>query len=313
VVAAGGGDDTVFGGGGNDKICGEAGFDTIQGGPGNDAMDAGSAGGGVDYGPTSGPVTVNLATGQASGEGTDILTNFSEVYGSQYNDNLIGRDDNTGLEFLAGEGGNDQLSSGAGNDRVDGGSGNDQIDGGAGADALNGDQGGDTILSRDSTSDAVTCGTETDSVTADALDSIKADCEHVELPEDPKPPPLPPPPPPVSGKPDTEILHLEVRSAAHRATIRFSGSGEAAPLHFLCKLDRGSFVPCVSPKVYRRLKVGSHTVQVIAVDSNGSADPAPAKSSFTVKRPRKRALHKKRIFALLLGYRYRDSNQGLRN
>jgi hypothetical protein len=59
--------------------------------------------------------------------------------------------------------------------------------------------------------------------------------------------------------------------------------------------------------------VGSHTIQVIAVDSNGSADPAPAKSSFTVKRPRKSVLHKKRIFALLLGYRYQDSNPGFRN
>lgn len=286
VIAAGGGDDNVFGGGGNDKICGEAGFDTIQGGSGNDAMDAGSGGGGVDYGPTNGPVSVNLVTGQASGEGSDTLAGFSEVYGSQYNDSLIGRDDNAGLEFLAGEGGSDQLSSGGGNDRVDGGGGDDQIDGGPGIDALNGDQGGDTILSRDGAADSVTCGSEIDVVTADTLDSLNADCEQVSLPVEPSlslPQPLPLPLPLSPGKPDTEIVRLDVKPRAHRATIRFSGGGGAVPLHFLCRLDRSSFTPCLSPKTYRGIKPGLHVIRVAAVDSNGSSDPTPAHRSFHVK------------------------------
>jgi Ca2+-binding RTX toxin-like protein len=350
--------DTIDGEGGNDTICGLAGFDTIRGGLGGDFMDAGPGGGGANYGPASGPVTVNLATGQASGEGTDTLSNFSEVYGSQYNDNLIGRDDNIGLEFLAGEGGNDQLSSGAGNDRIDGGDGNDQIDGGAGGDTLNGDQGGDTILSRDGTFDAVNCGTETDSVTADTLDSIAADCEMVDIG------------PIVLGPivqshtllvsrtgagsgtvtsssegiscgaacshsftdrtqvtlsaqaaagstftgwsgggcegtgscvvtitsdttvsanfaratppPDTKIRRALINGNKRKASFFFTGSSEAAPLHFLCKLDRGQFAPCASPKTYKHLDFGRHTFHILAIDPAGNADPTPASRRFKV-------------------------------
>ena len=64
---------------------------------------------------------------------------------------------------------------------ADGGDGNDTLAGGSDAvDALTGGAGADTMLTRDQTADTVTCGTEVDSVTADAQDTVNADCENVD-------------------------------------------------------------------------------------------------------------------------------------
>ena len=59
--------------------------------------------------------------------------------------------------------------------------GNDTANGGLGVDTLSGGDGNDAITSRESpaTQDNVTCGTGTDIVTADFLDTANADCETV--------------------------------------------------------------------------------------------------------------------------------------
>jgi Ca2+-binding RTX toxin-like protein len=200
TLEGGGGDDVLTGQGGDDQLDGGGGFDTLEGGGGDDTLDGGPGFGGVEYGHSGAPVTVNLASGQASGDGTDSISSISEVYGSPQGDTLIGRDDNTTLEFLAGRGGSDHLLGDGGPDRLDGGDGADQLDGGSGADTLNGQAGADTLTARDGGRDTASCGTEVDSVNADGQDSVASDCEHVDrgLVSNPQPP-LPAVPPEPAG------------------------------------------------------------------------------------------------------------------
>ena len=52
---------------------------------------------------------------------------------------------------------------------------------------------------------------------------------------------------------------------------------------FQCKLDRGAYAPCTSPKTYKRLPKGRHTISVFGTDSLGNADATPATQAFKVK------------------------------
>ena len=88
---------------------------------------------------------------------------------------------------LSGEQGNDTLSSGAGddiltgdegNDTIDGGEGNDKLTGATGTDTFTAGPGDDTILAADGLAEKVDCGDGTDTVTADAQDTLTA-CENV--------------------------------------------------------------------------------------------------------------------------------------
>jgi Ca2+-binding RTX toxin-like protein len=159
-VDGGAGNDTITGGPGNDTLRGGSGDDHIVGNGGNDT---------VDY-TTGGAVNVNLATGHATGQGTDTLTGISSVQGSPNNDTLVGPaqtpcalhgnagDDHLsatangcvfdggdgndtitgspGGDFIAAGAGNDTVNAGAGNDWVFGDTGNDHLDGGTGTDLL---------------------------------------------------------------------------------------------------------------------------------------------------------------------------------
>jgi hypothetical protein len=71
------------------------------------------------------------------------------------------------------------------------------------------------------------------------------------------------------------------RTSARVATFRFS-SNEAGST-FQCKLDRGRWTACKSPKTYRSLKKGLHTFQVRAKDRAGNVDPTPAKKSWRIR------------------------------
>jgi len=75
----------------------------------------------LNYGTTTtAPVTVNLATGSASG--FTVISNIENVTGDTGNDTLTG---DAGANTLNGGGGNDVLSGGLGNDVLTGGAGND--------------------------------------------------------------------------------------------------------------------------------------------------------------------------------------------
>jgi hypothetical protein len=64
------------------------------------------------------------------------------------------------------------------------------------------------------------------------------------------------------------------------ATFAFSSSEPGSS--FECRLDAGSWDPCVSPKEYQGLNVGSHTFAVRATDAVGNQEPVGASRSWTV-------------------------------
>ncbi|ODS56469.1 MAG: hypothetical protein ABS36_08795 [Acidobacteria bacterium SCN 69-37] len=109
------GGNVIDGGGGNDVIKGSTGNDTLIGGNGTDTVTFAGAS----------AVTVSLAAGTATGDGTDTLTGFENVTGSSNNDTITG---DAGANTLDGGSGNDTLVGGAGNDTLTGGANWDTVD-----------------------------------------------------------------------------------------------------------------------------------------------------------------------------------------
>ncbi|AMY69143.1 Hint domain-containing protein [Frigidibacter mobilis] len=188
-VYGGDGDDTIYGGYGNDRLYGEAGNDRLiggagddiliggagddilEGGAGADVLDGGSGMDYADYRASGAGVTINLATGTASGGDAtgDTLSGIDGIYGSAHDDHLTGFDgqgtsaDDTytnifhggagndtldgagGDDILYGDEGDDLLIGGSGNDLLEGGTGNDTLQGGSGNDILIGGAGADTM------------------------------------------------------------------------------------------------------------------------------------------------------------------------
>ena len=106
--------DTLTGDGSNNVLEGGAGDDLLNGAGGNNT---------ASYEHATAGVTVSLATGAQQntiGAGSDTLTNFSNLNGSQFNDVLTG---NSADNILFGNGGNDtfvfnQTSGGIGHDTI---------------------------------------------------------------------------------------------------------------------------------------------------------------------------------------------------
>lgn len=121
-----GGNDTLSGGLGNDTIYGGTGDDIVAGDGGNDLLVGGDIIGTlagwdtVDYSTDIAGVTLNLTTGTATdgSGGTDTLSGFSKVLGSNFADTITG---NIGADDLRGGGGDDWLVMSAGNDTIYGG------------------------------------------------------------------------------------------------------------------------------------------------------------------------------------------------
>ncbi len=126
------GNDTLIGRGGDDTLSGEQGDDIYRGGPGVDLAeyyDQNHADG-LSYGP----MTVNLRTGIATGDGTDTLSSIEWATGSDGPDTMIGN--GKGNLFFWLFGGNDTVRAGGGNDIVDPGTGANTFSGGAGRDLI---------------------------------------------------------------------------------------------------------------------------------------------------------------------------------
>jgi Ca2+-binding RTX toxin-like protein len=107
----------AIGGSGNDTLTGN-GNSVLEGGPGDDHIIA--HGNGTDtasYEHATAGVTVDLSHSgpqDTGGAGIDTLSNISNLFGSQFDDHLIGDHANNVLD--AGLGGHDVLTGGAGND-----------------------------------------------------------------------------------------------------------------------------------------------------------------------------------------------------
>jgi hypothetical protein len=207
--------DTVLGGAGNDNVAGD-GFedeyaDVVDGGPGLDTIDGDWSSRRYDAIVT--PLNITLAGGADDGrsngaEGDDIRgverihENIPGTYvGTDAPEEIVVRQITTSAT-MRGNGGNDVLKTGDGPDTLDGGAGDDQLDAGFGddtivggpgkdrisADTAGGDcgpvwckypYGNDTVDARDGEVDSISCGFGTDTVQADAIDVVDADCETV--------------------------------------------------------------------------------------------------------------------------------------
>ena len=150
---ANGGNDTLNGDDGNDQLWGMTGTNILNGGGGTDVIYSGSgddtidggdaANDWVDYTAAASGVSVNLATGTATGHGNDTLTGIERVKGSYFTDTITGDAHNN---EIYGFDGNDTIYGGDGSDVIAGGNGNDTIDGGDTSDALYGNAGDDIFL-----------------------------------------------------------------------------------------------------------------------------------------------------------------------
>ena len=112
-LEGGDGHDDLDGREGNDLLIGGEDNDSMEGGEGADTMDGGAGQDFLDYGTSLSGVTVNLATGDASGgdaEG-DEFSNVEHIAGSRHDDRLTG------------DAAGNHLKGGAGDDRLDGGRG----------------------------------------------------------------------------------------------------------------------------------------------------------------------------------------------
>ncbi len=66
------------------------------------------------------------------------------------------------------------------------------------------------------------------------------------------------------------------------ATFSFSAN---EPSTFQCRLDGAAFAPCTTPVTYENLSLGSHTLQVVAIDGSDNTDATPAERTWTLFEP----------------------------
>jgi Ca2+-binding RTX toxin-like protein len=155
------GDDQLLGGRTNDSLVGGIGADLMQGEEGNDT---------VFYGISAAPVTVTVGSGAndgAAGEGDDVRGDVETVFGTSFDDHLIGA---AGSQALFGT---------AGKDTLEGASGNDSLQAGDGADTLMGQGGADDLLGGPRADD-LSGGTERDEAAYnDHSEKVKVTIDNV--------------------------------------------------------------------------------------------------------------------------------------
>lgn len=124
---------------GNDQLFGAGAGDYFEPGGGDDVVDGGDGPGDmIDYFFSPAGVEVDLTTGEATGEGTDLLLGIEEVLGSIFDD------------LITGDASPNYLDGGEGDDTIDGGGGDDGLDGGEGSDSLTGGDGADQCFGGES-------------------------------------------------------------------------------------------------------------------------------------------------------------------
>ena len=164
------GAETVLGGSAGDRITGGPEPNVLRGTDGADLLDGGDSTDVLLGGP--GIDTATYPTRNAH-----LVITLDELP----NDGVPGENDDVETENATG---------GAGADSLTGSSGANVLEGAAGGDTISGLGGDDTIQARDQTKDTIKCGTGVDTVVADAVDSVAADCEKVSgKPKPPKPKP----------------------------------------------------------------------------------------------------------------------------
>jgi Ca2+-binding RTX toxin-like protein len=118
------GNDTLNGNGGNDTLYGLGGNDWMEGGSGADMLYGGIGIDTASYSTSASGVWVDLTTGMGylGDAAGDQLYDIENVYGSGFNDMLVG---DANANKLSGYNGNDYVEGGLGGDILDGGDGVD--------------------------------------------------------------------------------------------------------------------------------------------------------------------------------------------
>jgi hypothetical protein len=85
-----------------------------------------------------------------------------------------------------------------------------------------------------------------------------------------------------ADKTPPKITFLKVKVNHHKKTAKVTFKGTdpgngSAGLRFRCKLDKGKFKSCRSPKLYKHLRKGKHTVRVKATDRAGNVSKSATK------------------------------------
>jgi Ca2+-binding RTX toxin-like protein len=302
ALVDGAGADSVDAAGGDDAVPNNAGEDDLLAGPGDDlfisdavcegdTLDGGQGTDNANWANFGSAVSLDLGSGLAglvgsggeptcpSGTPTTLLA-LEDIEASNHDDVLVG-------------------DSGA-----------NQLLGRLGADAYHAAAGNDSILANSGDSDAVIdCGegfdtAQIDIPTGEYADPSPIGCEAVEerAPNSFRPPDTPPAPeeaptpvpatPPVAPRPrDTERPRTRVlrrpppvvSSSRRRRRVSFSFGSNEPGSTFRCRLDRGRFAPCRSPRAYT-VALGRHAVRIYAVDAAGNRDASPALVRFRVRR-----------------------------
>jgi RTX calcium-binding nonapeptide repeat (4 copies)/Thrombospondin type 3 repeat len=158
-----------------------------------------------------------------------------------------------GADRITNGGAADELSGGEGNDTLDGGGGDDVIAGDQGSDAIGGGAGADRIAARDGEADDVNCGEGADTVEADTLDRVAADCESVSRVATAAP---------DGGADDGRPPRLEVgaptlqRIGGSRRVKVYATSSERGAVSASGGLDLGNLVLPIKTIDRKRIKVG---------------------------------------------------------
>lgn len=289
----GAGADTVDAAGGDDAVANNPGKDDLLAGPGNDlfisnavcegdSLDGGEGVDNANWANFGSAVSLDLGVGQAglvgpgggptcaSGQPT-ALQRLEDIEGSGLGDVLVGDSEPN------------------------------QLLGRPGSDIYHAAAGDDSILANSGDSDSVIdCGegfdtAQIDIPTSEYADPLPLACEAVyeRAPNSFRPPDTPSEeeekiqtPPPDTTPPATHVLQrppARVFTRSRRRTVAVSFSSSEAGSTFRCRLDRGAYRPCRSPRRYR-VGLGRHAIRVFATDAAGNRDRSPAVIRFRVRR-----------------------------
>ncbi|MFL5872691.1 MAG: hypothetical protein ACJ75T_04325 [Solirubrobacterales bacterium] len=89
------------------------------------------------------------------------------------------------------------------------------------------------------------------------------------------------PPPATDTKAPTATITKGPKSKSASTSAKFKFKSNEAGSTFQCKLDKGKFKSCKSPKTYKKLKPGKHVFKVRATDKAGNVGK-PATKKFTI-------------------------------
>ncbi|HKT83331.1 MAG TPA: hypothetical protein VJQ84_05785 [Solirubrobacterales bacterium] len=314
ALVDGAGNDTVDAAGRDDALPNNGGTDQLHAGAGEDLFISNAACDGDLLDGGGDRDNANWANFE-SGVTIDMANHVAGLIGPQGEARCDSTDELTGLQAI------EDIEATNGADNLIGDNGPNQLLGRYGPDNFFGGAGDDLLLANSEDAEPrtfedsdpiVDCGEDFDTALIDfapVVDGPPVNCESVEerAPNSFRPPdtptnpnPEPPkeesaPPPPkrnrTSPKPDrtpptTRLRHrpaTNLFAAGPRRRVSFSFAASEPGAHFRCKLDRGPWRPCRSPRAYA-VRPGRHTFRVFAIDAAGNRDRSPASFGFRVRR-----------------------------